>query len=149
VPSLGAGARASIRYLYQRNCRRWSLRIHLRERRLRSWIDSNAQEILSTLLQVLPIGGVSDRSQSLARSTFNAATMETIEHCVTCGRGDSVAGYRSCSIAVWQRDFGIPCKAEMPHYPELFSDNEPFCASSLRTFCGREAGCRLPRYSIG
>ena len=33
--------------------------------------------------------------------------METIEHSVTCGRSDSVAGYRSCSIADWQRDFDL------------------------------------------
>src|ERR1700730_7840027 len=60
-----------------------TIRIHLREIRLRSWIDSNAQEILSTSLRVFPIDGVSDWCHSLARSTFNAPTMETIERCVT------------------------------------------------------------------
>ena len=43
-----------------------------------------AGERVRALTGVFPIGGVSDRSQYVDRSTFNAATMVMIANCVTC-----------------------------------------------------------------
>jgi hypothetical protein len=38
------------------------------------------------------------------------------------------------------RRCGIWCKAEMPHYPQLFSDKARVVLPLSETFCGREAG---------